>query len=581
MLTIEYLRTLTPELQRVEIIQEVAKCKQDPIYCIETYFSITDAKTGQKIPLILYPYQKRAIKAFDEYNYNMSMKSRQMGFTTISSAYTAWFMATKTNMVVSALANKLKTSRRFLKSVKDVLDNARRKAPWLIADYVFNDNGKDSFTLKTGSNIKAESNNEDACRGEVINLLVIDEVAAIDRSNPERMVEIWSSVGITLTRSQGTCIAISTPKGNFGWYYEQYTNAEDNGWNIIDAHWSEHPIYSQGMYQHIKDETHPEGGYIKNYNEEWPEPFDVATRKAYKTKETYGYVLDGKLRSPWYDMESKKLGVRRTKCELDCSFSGSGGEVIDSEVIRSLIIRAKDYPILNESGKGIWKSFRVYKEYNPDHGYILSADVSTGDGSDFSAFVVIDLTTKEIVATYKDQVEPIAYAKVIKDVATMFGSCLVIVEYQGPGLTVLLELKDRLKYSHIYYSTLKKQEVTKTQKRKMGFWQGDNTRTLGGDMLEESINNNLLLIPCENFIGELHTWIWDKDGKRRHAPGKHDDLIMAAANGMYYIYYVITRKESNKEMMKKHFEVNKFGMSNQFGADDLTNFNLDLMDFNN
>lgn len=580
MLTTEFLRTLPLEEQKIEIIREIARCKKDPIYCIETYFSITDAKTGQKIPLILYPYQKRAIKAFNEYNYNMSMKSRQMGFTTISSAYTAWFMATKSNMVVSALANKLKTSRRFLKSVKDVLDNARRKAPWLIADYVFNDNGKDSFTLKTGSNIKAESNNEDACRGEVINLLVIDEVAAIDRSNPERMIEIWSSVGITLTRSQGTCIAISTPKGQSGWYFEQYTNAEENGWNVIDAHWSEHPIYSQGMYQYIKDDTKAEGGYVKHYNEEWPEAFDIATRKAYKTKDTYAYVLDGKLRSPWYDMESKKLGLRRTKCELDCSFSGSGGEVIDSEVIRAMIMRAKDCPILNESGKGIWKSFRIYKEFNKDHGYIISADVATGDGSDFSAFVVIDLTTKEVVATYKESVDPIAYAKVLQQVAISYSNCLVIVEHQGPGLTVLLELKDRLKYSNIYYSALKKQEVNKTQKRKLGFWQGENTRSLGGDKLEECINNNLVLIPCENIINELHTWIWDKDGKRRHAPGKHDDLIMALANAMYYIFYVISRRDNNKDMMKKHFEINRFGMSSSH-SQDLTDFNLDLLDFNN
>lgn len=557
MLTLEYLATCTPNERGEKIIQELYKCKRDPIYCIETYFSITDAVTGAKIPLKLYPYQKRAIKDFNDYNYNMSMKSRQMGFTTISSAYCAWFMSTKSNMVVNALANKLKTSVKFLKAVRDILDNARKQAPWLVADYVFNDNAKISFTLKTGSSIKAESNNEDACRGETINLLIIDEVAAIDRANPTRMTEIWSSAGITLTRSRGKCIAISTPKGQSGWYFEQYTNAEENGWQIIDAHWSEHPIYSLGMYQWVQNSDIPGGGTLKYFNSSWPLPYDKATTAAYKTKESYNYVLDGKLRSPWYDLESKKLGVQRTKCELDCSFSGSGGEVIDSEVLRTMVLNAKDYPVLNEPGKGPWKSYRVYETVKAGTGYVISCDVGTGDGSDFSSLVVVNMTDKMVVATWKDQLDPIAFSKIIKEIAAQYNNPLVIVEYQGPGLTVLLELKDNLRYTNLYHSTLKKQEPNKTQKRKLGFWQGENTRLLGGDKLEEAINTNAMIIPCENIINELYTWIWDKDGRRRHAPGKHDDLIMALSNAIYYINYVVTRKELNQNMMRNHFEVRR------------------------
>lgn len=175
MLTLDYLNSLDLQTRLKEIIKETKKCRKDPIYCIETYFSITDAETGKKIPAKLYPYQIKAIRDFESYNYNLSMKSRQMGFTTVSALYCAWFMGTKQNMIVNVLANKLRTSVKFLKTVRDILDNARKVAPWLIPDYTNNDNAKISFTLKNGCSIKAESNNEDACRGETINLLVIDE----------------------------------------------------------------------------------------------------------------------------------------------------------------------------------------------------------------------------------------------------------------------------------------------------------------------------------------------------------------------------------------------------------------------
>lgn len=558
-LTTAYLATLTPRDRQSAIIQEFIRCQNDPVYCIQTYFTVVEPNGAKRVPFKLYPHQLRAINDFEDFRYNISMKSRQMGFTTVSSAYTAWYMATKSGQVTNALANKLKTSRKFLKTVRDFLDDARKNYSWLIADYVHNNNGKDSFGLKTGCVIVAESNNEDACRGDTINLLIIDEVAAIDRANPERMSEIWSSAGITLTRSRGKCIAISTPKGGSGWYFEQYTNALQNGWNVIDAHWAEHPDFSRGMYQFVKDEEHPEG-YVKMLNPVWPDIESREDEAKYKTPETYPYVMDGKIRSPWYDYESRKLGVQRTKCELDCSFSGSGGEVIDSERIRELEKIARTYKAINEEEqKGPLRSLKVYKEYNINHGYILSADVATGDGSDFSAFVVIDIQTREIVCTYKENIAPTAYAAIIADVGNRYGDAIVMVEYQGPGLTVLTELKERIQYKNIYHHTLKKQEPTKVQKRKIGFWQGENTRALGGDKLEEIINSGELKILAMDFITELHTWIWDKDGKRRHAPQKHDDLIMATSNAIFYLYFVQQKRENNLNMMKTHFDVVRNG----------------------
>ncbi len=553
MLTVAFLKTLDPETRQKTIIKEFVKCKKDPIYCIETYFTVLDSAKGARVPFKLYPHQKRAVRDFEEYSSNLTMKTRQMGFTAVSSAYVAFYMITKQNQIINALAQEKKTSRKFLRQVRETLDNARKTAPWLVSDYVFNNNGKDSFTLKTGCIITAEANKPDACRGDTINLLIIDEVAAISH-----MEEIWASAGLTLTKSRGKCIGISTPKGASGWYFEQYSNAADNGWNIIEAHWSEHPDYLKGMYQFIKDSTHKEGGYIKRFNEEWPDVSDATQLKKYFTKETYPYMTDGKLRSPWYDYESKRLGLQKTRCELDCSFSGSGSEVLDAEVIRALRLGAKEHiPLdpfmLGFETKGMWKSLKIFEEYNPDHGYSLGADVATGDGSDFSTIVVMDLTTKEIVTTYKEHIDPIMFAKIIKAVGLYYGYCMAMVEYQGPGLTVLLELKNNLRYTKLFYSTLKKAEPTKPQKRKIGFWQGQSTRALGGDKLEECVNTNQIFIYSEDIIAEFDTWIWDTDGKRRHAPGKNDDLIMALANLMFYIYYVLPKQTMNKSMMQSQF----------------------------
>jgi len=175
MLTLEYLNTL-PEKERVTVLtNEYIKCMNDPLYTITNYFPLTDPNTGVETLFDPYPYQNVAIKDFEEYDYNMTMKTRQTGLTTVAQAYVAWFMATKSKKVVNALAQEKKTSKKFLKGVRDFLDGARKKAPWLIPDYDENNNAKESFGLKNDSTILAEANKPDACRGDTISLLCIDE----------------------------------------------------------------------------------------------------------------------------------------------------------------------------------------------------------------------------------------------------------------------------------------------------------------------------------------------------------------------------------------------------------------------
>ena len=57
MLTLDYLKTLSPEQRQKAVIQEFVKCKKDPVYCIETYFTVMDAAKGARVPFKLYPHQ--------------------------------------------------------------------------------------------------------------------------------------------------------------------------------------------------------------------------------------------------------------------------------------------------------------------------------------------------------------------------------------------------------------------------------------------------------------------------------------------------------------------------------------------
>lgn len=559
-ITDKYLKTLSPEIAKQTILKEYFKCSTNWLYMIETYFTVMADTT--RVPFILYPHQVVTLEAYLTYTNNILMKTRQMGLTTFSSAYAACELLFENNHKSLIISKTKEDAKAFLKTIKDILDNAREECTWLICDYEKNYNNKESFMLKNGSFIKAESASEDAGRGtQGLKSLYIDEAAFIDRRSPGKMSEIWSAVSPALATTKGKTFVISTPKGTSGWYYDTYTSAHEIGFHIIDAHWTTHPIYSQGQYQWVEDATAPEGGTFNFFGKEWPETlFDKKTGTYIKlNKKDYPFVCDGKIRSPWYDFNSIKLGPRLTKCELDCSFTGTGGEVLDSDLLREMKVIADSTPFTNPY-EHLKSGFRKYKEfiaYVPGHTYVIAADVATGDGSDFSTFVIIDLTTFEICGTFKEQILPTAFATVLYTIGKDFGGCPMVIENQGGGYTTLQTLKVK-GYPSIYYSTLnKKDPSTGLRKRKIGLWCSEDVRMQGGDQVEEKLRTNQIKIPCAMLVEEFYNWIWDKDQKRRHAPGKNDDLIMALQHALWYSMYVYKRSERNRDNFKKIFEVQR------------------------
>lgn len=565
-LTKEYLAGLDEVTRKKVVFQEYYRCKTDPQYCIETYFTVVAGK--KRLPFRLFPHQVKTLTAYETYQNVITMKTRQMGFTTFTGAWVAQKMMTNNNYQALIISKTMVDTEKFIDEIKTIINEVIEEYPWLCKGYHKKHNNKRSFKLKdTNSLLIGQSTTANAGRGfSAINVVIIDEVAFVDRNSPEKMKEIVASTGPALTSVQGKFIAISTPKGQSGWYYETYMNAQKKGFRIVDAHWMEHPTYRRGSYQWIKDEDHPEGGYLKFLTEEWPdEVFDQDLGMFVKTtKESYQFTLDGRIRSPWYDFESRRLGPMLTRCELDCSFMGTGGEVFDADLLRELQVFIDNSPYSRNFTSPLTGSFKEYKEYiSPDqnHRYVLSADVATGDGSDFSAFVVIDVDTLDICASFKGQLIPDTFGKLIYIVGTRYGTCPVIVENAGGGGTTLQTLKAD-GYSNIYYSILKKNDPsTGMKKRKIGLWPSQEVRWQGGDRLEEVIRNKKMINHCQDLLAEFYTWIWDKDGKRRHAPGKNDDLIMAAQHGVYYIYYFIKRADKNRRVTSKVAEVRVNGKS--------------------
>jgi hypothetical protein len=175
----------------------------------------------------------------------------------------------------------------------------------------------------------------------------------------------------------------------------------------------------------------------------------------------------------------------------------------------------------------------LWEEFNPEHSYLLVADVARGDGKDYSAFHVIDITEMKQVAEYQGKVEIDMYATFLADIGRQYGDAMLVVENNNVGYAVLTKLED-LGYSNLYYSTKGTHQYLDSYAAKtssnsiLGFTTSMKTRPLIIAKLEEFVRNDLITVRSSRLLNELRTFVWN-NGKPEAMKGYNDDLVMSLA----------------------------------------------------
>ena len=85
--------------------QEYIKCGNDPSYFITKYCVIQHPIRG-KIPFELYPFQDTTLKELLQHKYNVILKARQLGISTLTAAYSLWLMTFRNDKNILVLATK-------------------------------------------------------------------------------------------------------------------------------------------------------------------------------------------------------------------------------------------------------------------------------------------------------------------------------------------------------------------------------------------------------------------------------------------------------------------------------------------
>ena len=104
--------------QKQRQIKEIIKCGKNPIHFFNKHVKIQHPIKGA-IPFNTYKFQDACVKDFNEHRFNIILKSRQLGLSTITAAYCAWLAIFHKDKSVLVIATKLSVAQNFIRKVKE------------------------------------------------------------------------------------------------------------------------------------------------------------------------------------------------------------------------------------------------------------------------------------------------------------------------------------------------------------------------------------------------------------------------------------------------------------------------------
>jgi hypothetical protein len=362
---------------------------------------------------------------------------------------------------------------------------------------------KGSMELENGSKILAASTSASAVRGGSYNIIFLDEFAFVQNHLAD---DFFASVYPTISSGQSTkVIIVSTPHG-MNHFYRLWHDAErgKNEYIPTDVHWSEVP----GRDAKWKEQT------IANTSEQ------------------------------------------QFKIEFECEFLGSVDTLIAPSKLKSLVY---DAPVKRNKG------LDVYEDSESGKDYVITVDVARGVGSDYSAFVVFDITTfpHKIVAKYRNnEIKPMLFPNIIYDVAKNYNSAFILCEVNDVGDQVAAIIQYDLEYQNLLMCSMRGRagqivgQGFSGKKTQLGIKMSKTVKKVGCLNLKTMIEEDKLIFNDYEIISELTTFI-QKHNSFEAEEGCNDDLAMCLVIYAWLVSQDYFKELTEQDVRKRLYEEQK------------------------
>lgn len=469
---------------------------------------------GERIPFVLSPIQRQYNAARTKRD--IILKPRQVYMTSLEAARDLWWFLTKRGARVVIVVQS-QTDQVPLKDItykfRVYVDSLRRLG------VVLNFGAESACELTLPSTdstlriIQAGASEAAAIkkgRGGTINRLHFSEAAFFERAE-----DTFNSLTESVPLEGSEVVIESTPNGAGGFYYEQWQAAVE-GRSAYAPHffeWWKHPEYSiplddsEGFEPNTalektllkmgvpvacvnwyRAKVRDKGGNDRLVAQEYPSDPDTC------------FLLSGRGFFDGTRIAEQLLLATDPVEELDIQWPGAHGQAVGGKQIPAL---------------------RIWHEAEWDREYAIAVDTSEGTGGDAGTGLVFERGTGRHMATLWGQFKPWELARAVAGLGNRYNEALIAVERNNHGHACLRALDAEQNYGRIFHD----------RDKKPGWLNVEIYRTNALDTLEQAHRAGSFKTPDRFVLGEMRTFIINKQGRAEASPGTHDDLVLTAAIG--------------------------------------------------
>ena len=258
----------------------------------------------------------------------------------------------------------------------------------------------------------------------------------------------------------------------------------------------------------------------------------------------------------WKKQTIDNTSEQQFKVEFECEFLGSVDTLIHPSKLKSLVF---DDPIKRSKG------LDIYEDPKSDKDYLITVDVARGVGSDYSAFVVYDITSfpHKIVGKYRNnEIKPMLFPNVIYDIAKAYNEAFILCEVNDVGDQVASILQYDLEYQNLLMCSMRGRagqvvgQGFSGKKTQLGLKMSKTVKKIGCLNLKTMIEEDKLIFSDYEIISELTTFI-QKHNSFEAEDGCNDDLAMCLVIYAWLVSQDYFKELTEQDVRKRLYEEQK------------------------
>ena len=517
-------------------------CAEDPLFYINTFcwtYSPKDSISGYPLtPFITYEFQDEAILSLlDAINRGFDAatpKSRDMGasWMGLTAIEWCWHFRDYLSFLMVSRKQDLVDDSGNPASLFWKIDFLHKNQPrWLLPTGRWS-GGRDTNrkllhlgNSDNGSVIDGESTTGNLGVGDRRTAIFVDEFGAFPTDDGYAVLRG--------TRDVTNCrLFNSTPRGQNA-FYEVVTKTSAR---VIRLHWSTHPLKKLGLYK-----ADPDTGEIKLLDDfrgevDYIDKGDADSRLiAYP--EDYPFKMDGKIRSPWYDLQCNRCASpAEIAQELDIDFLGSDYQFFDAETIEILRKKYCQAPLMigdleydpltlqpkrfHEHAKGrlaLWIPLDGEGKVARDRKFVMGSDVSAGTGASNSVSCVVDRDTGEKIGVWRDpNTLPTPFSEQAMAIGYFFNTAFMVWDASGPTGKNFTDRVVKHGYGNIYYRRNEKR-IGRDITDEPGYFLNPSAKTSVFNDYRDAMVNHRYINRSDIGMAECLQFIRKPDGTIEHS----------------------------------------------------------------